>query len=370
MQTIKTVDVGLGARGYQVRIGRGLLSMRDELTPWLGGRQVCIVTDANVAELYLDVVRELLADKYGGRIIAQILPPGETVKTLASVDTIFDKLLQARCDRETPLIALGGGVVGDIAGFAAACYQRGAPYVQIPTTLLAQVDSSVGGKTGVNHALGKNMIGAFYQPRRVLADTATLDTLDARQFSAGMAEVIKYGLINDAEFFTFLEHNITAAMARDADILATIIQRSCENKSRIVEQDERESGARALLNLGHTFAHAIEAGSGYQTWLHGEAVGVGLAMAARLSARLNLLADDSVARIEQLLGAAGLSAQAFGAKFDDLSVETMLDLMRGDKKNRGGKLRLVVLTAIGRAKIIDDCPREILAETIARYVKD
>ncbi len=361
---MKTVDINLGARAYQVRIGRGLLSMADEIAPWVVGRQACIVTDEAVAPLYLAPLRTALADK---QIVECILPCGEQGKTLHGVQRVFDELLRARCDREVTIIALGGGVVGDIAGFAAACYQRGVSYIQVPTTLLAQVDSSVGGKTGVNHALGKNMIGAFHQPRRVLADTATLDTLDRRQFSAGLAEVIKYGIINDRDFFAWLEQNIAAVMRRRADAIAFIIQRSCVNKAKIVERDEREdaneTGGRALLNFGHTFGHAIETGSGYGEWLHGEAVATGMAMAANLSRRMGRIDGEQCERIEGLLRAAELPIAAFAG----VSTSKMLELMKVDKKVRGGALRLVLLTDIGNAEVVADYPPQALSQTVAEF---
>ncbi len=357
---MKTVEIDLKERAYQVRIGRGLLGMAEELLPWVGGRQACIITDEVVAPRYLDALRRALAGK---QVVSKILPAGEPGKTLAAVDGIFDLLLRTPCDREVTLIALGGGVVGDIAGFAAACYQRGVPFIQIPTTLLAQVDSSVGGKTGVNHPLGKNMIGAFHQPRRVLADTAALDTLDGRQFAAGMAEVIKTSVIGDLKFFVWLERNIEAATARDPETLEFLIERACVNKAKIVERDERESGARALLNLGHTFAHAIEAGTGYGAWLHGEAVATGIAMAARMSRQMGWLPAAECARIHRLLAAAGLPV----APFAGLPPGKMLELMKVDKKARAGNLRLVLLKAIGQAEIVSDYPAEILAQTVAHF---
>ena len=361
---MKTVDIDLGARAYQVRIGRGLLSVADEIVPWVVGRQACIVTDEAVAPLYLAPLRTALADK---QIVECILPCGEHGKTLHGAQRIFDALLRARCEREVTIIALGGGVVGDLAGFAAACYQRGVAYIQVPTTLLAQVDSSVGGKTGVNHPLGKNMIGAFHQPRRVLADTATLDTLDLRQFSAGLAEVIKYGIINDRDFFAWLEQNIAAVMQREAEAVAFIIQRSCLNKAKIVERDEREdsreSGGRALLNFGHTFGHAIETGAGYGAWLHGEAVATGMAMAANLSRRMDWIDDEQCARIEGLLRAAELPV----GPFDGVSAANMLELMKVDKKVRAGALRLVLLKGIGDAEVVADYPPQMLAQTVAEF---
>ena len=358
---MKTVDIDLGARAYQVRIGRGLLTA-DEIVPWVEGRQACIVTDEVVAPLYLERLRRALAGK---QVVEKILPDGEAGKTLDGAERVFETLLSAPCDREVTIIALGGGVVGDIAGFVAACYQRGVPFIQVPTTLLAQVDSSVGGKTGVNHPLGKNMIGAFHQPRRVLADTATLDTLDQRQFAAGMAEVIKYGIINDPDFFVWLEDNIRAVMRhdRDPEAVTHIIERSCINKAKIVARDEREGGVRALLNLGHTFAHAIETGTGYGKWLHGEAVATGIAMAAQMSREMGRLSAEECERIKRLLAAAGLPVWPFTG----LSAAKMLELMKVDKKVRDGNLRLVLPRGIGKTEIVSDYPAEILAETVAHF---
>lgn len=357
---MKSVDIDLGARSYQVRIARGLLARAEEIAPWVRGMQVCIVTDDTVAPLYLAPLRDALAGK---QIVECILHGGEKNKTLQGAAKIFDSLMQARCERSVTLIALGGGVVGDMAGFAAACYQRGADFIQVPTTLLAQVDSSVGGKTAVNHALGKNMIGAFHQPRRVLADIATLDSLDRRQFSAGLAEVIKYGAIADAEFFAWLESHIEKVMARDAHALEFVIERSCINKAKIVERDELESGARALLNFGHTFGHAIETGVGYGNWLHGEAVATGMVMAASLSARTGHLAESDYARLQKLLAAAGLPV----APFAGIGAEEMFDHMRADKKVRDGKLRLVLLRAIGDAEVTAEYPADALHATLQKF---
>ncbi len=357
---MKTVEIALGERTYQVRIGRGLLCMADEIMPWVAGKQICIVTDEVVAPLYLDKLRQTLAGK---QVVSLVLPPGELSKNLDTAGRVFDLLLNTPCDREVTIIALGGGVVGDLAGFAAACYQRGVPFIQVPTTLLAQVDSSVGGKTGVNHPLGKNMIGAFHQPRRVLADTATLATLDQRQLQSGMAEVIKYGIINDRDFFVWLEDNMELALARDGDTMAHIIEQSCVNKAKIVAQDERESGARALLNLGHTFGHAIETGSGYGNWLHGEAVATGIDMAAHLAMHMGRLSGADCARINRLLSAAGLPVGAFTG----LSAARMLELMKVDKKVRDGNLRLVLPSGIGCAEIVSDYPAETLAQTVAHF---
>ena len=353
---MKTLTVELGERAYPIYIGADLLAA-DLLAPLIKGSRVAIVTNDVVAPFYLATVRARLA---GYDPVDIVLPDGERHKTLDVLNTIFTALLAHRCDRKTTLIALGGGVVGDMAGFAAACYQRGVPFVQIPTTLLAQVDSSVGGKTGVNHELGKNMIGAFYQPRGVIIDTRTLNTLPDNELSAGLAEVIKYGLIDDAEFFVWLEGNMPALRAREPAALAFAIERSCANKARVVAADEKEAGRRALLNLGHTFGHAIETGMGYGAWLHGEAVAAGMAMAADLSRRLGWLSDAECARIDALLRAAGLPTRA-----PRLAPARFLDLMAVDKKNQAGRLRLVLLKGIGGALLVDDVPRPLLEQTLA-----
>jgi 3-dehydroquinate synthase len=290
-----------------------------------------------------------------------ILPDGEAFKTLTVLNQIFDCLLQQQFDRQTTLVALGGGVIGDMTGFAAACYQRGVSFIQIPTTLLAQVDASVGGKTGVNHPLGKNMIGAFYQPQCVVIDTNTLQTLDERQLQAGLAEVIKYGLINDADFFTWLEEHITQLLARETEALRFAITRSCRNKAHIVAQDEREAGLRALLNLGHTFAHAIETGLNYDHYLHGEAVAIGLCLSAQMSARLGWLPDNVVTRIQQLVAKANLPT----CIPKSLTVEQLLTAMQVDKKVQAGKVRLILLQAMGHAVLTDNYDPTLLYQTLA-----
>ena len=284
-----------------------------------------------------------------------VLPDGEAYKNWETLNLIFDALLTQRAERKTTLIALGGGVIGDMTGFAAACYQRGMPFIQIPTTLLSQVDSSVGGKTGINHPLGKNMIGAFYQPKVVLADTDTLKTLPARELSAGLAEVIKYGLIWDAEFLAWLEANMDKLRALDPAAITHAIYRSCEIKAQVVGQDEREGGIRAILNLGHTFGHAIETGMGYGNWLHGEAVAAGMVMAAQTSQRMGWLTEADVARTRALIRAAGLPDEA-----PDLGVATWLDYMGHDKKVESGKLRFVLLKKLGEAVITGDVPTDVL----------
>lgn len=345
--TIQTLSVELGERSYPIHIGAGLLRRGDLLLPHLRQKKAVVVTNTTVAPLYLDVLRSTL-ESGGISCLPVILPDGEQYKTWETLNLIFDALLQSRCERSTPLVALGGGVIGDMGGFAAACYQRGMPFIQVPTTLLSLVDSSVGGKTAINHPLGKNMIGAFYQPGLVLADIATLDTLPDRELKAGLAEVIKYGLIRDPEFFVWLEQNIDKLLVRDRAALAFAIHRSCANKALVVAADERESGERALLNLGHTFGHAIETGMGYGEWLHGEAVSAGTLIAAELSCRLGWLDGGSVARIESLFARAGLPMMA-----PNLGVDRYLELMSHDKKVEAGKLRLVLLKRIGEAVVSD-----------------
>ena len=349
--------VELGTRSYPIYIGAGLLGQPELLRRHIAGRQVMIVSNETVAPLYLDKVRAGLS---GFQCDTVILPDGEEYKTLSTLNTVFDALLTQRHSRNTTLIALGGGVVGDITGFAAASYQRGVNFIQIPTTLLAQVDSSVGGKTGVNHPLGKNMIGAFHQPRCVIADTDTLHTLPERELGAGIAEIIKYGLIRDLEFFNWLELNIGALRARRPDALTYAIERSCRNKAEVVTADERESGERALLNLGHTFGHAIETALGYGVWLHGEAVAAGMYMAADLSCRLGWLNRADLERVERLLERAGLPLRAPGG----IGTERFLELMAVDKKVMDGKVRLVLLKGIGRAIVTSDFDRSALLATL------
>jgi 3-dehydroquinate synthase len=349
--------VELGERSYPIYIGAGLLGQAELLRPHIAGKQVMIVSNETVAPLYLDKVRSGLN---GFQCDTVILPDGEEYKTLMTLNAVFDALLTKRHSRNTTLIALGGGVVGDITGFAAACYQRGVDFIQIPTTLLAQVDSSVGGKTGVNHPLGKNMIGAFHQPRCVIADTDTLNTLPGRELGAGIAEIIKYGLIRDLEFFNWLELNIEALRARRPDALTYAIERSCRNKAEVVTADERESGERALLNLGHTFGHAIETALGYGEWLHGEAVAAGMYMAADLSCRLGWLNRADLERVERILEHAGLPVRAPGG----IGTERFLELMAVDKKVMDGKVRLVLLKGIGRATVTSDFDRSALLATL------
>jgi 3-dehydroquinate synthase len=356
---MKTLTVNLGVRSYPIHIGQGLLRTPELLAEHIRGRQVMVVTNETIAPLYLDGIRELLD---GFNLASVILPDGEQYKTIETLNSVFTGLLEHRFNRHCTLVALGGGVIGDITGFAAACYQRGVAFLQVPTTLLAQVDSSVGGKTGVNHLLGKNMIGAFHQPGCVVIDTDTLDTLDQRQLAAGLAEVIKYGLIHDAGFFTWLEQNIERLRARDKQSFAYAIERSCSIKAEIVAADERESGRRALLNLGHTFGHAIETGTGYGNWLHGEAIAAGMLMAADLSARHEWLSRPDVARIENLLRRAGLPTSPPEA-MDEVQ---FMELMAIDKKVVDGGLRLVLLKAIGSAVITGDFSAALLSQTLSR----
>ncbi|UCC55818.1 MAG: 3-dehydroquinate synthase [Gammaproteobacteria bacterium] len=354
---MKTLTVDLGIRSYPIHIGQQLLQQPELVTDHIRGRQVMVVSNETVAPLYLDKVLELLD---GFDVATVIIPDGEQYKTLDTLNTIFDALLEKRFNRTCTLVALGGGVVGDITGFAAACYQRGVAFVQLPTTLLAQVDSSVGGKTGVNHALGKNMIGAFHQPGCVLIDTDTLDTLDDRQLAAGLAEVIKYGLIRDAGFFNWLEEHMDWLKERDKEALAYAIEHSCRIKAEIVAADERESGQRALLNLGHTFGHAIETGTGYGTWLHGEAVATGMLMAADLSARHGWLATADVERIATLLQQAGLPIHPP----EEMDADQFIRLMAVDKKVIDSGLRLVLLKSIGDALVTGDFEARLLQETL------
>ncbi|MBI4988677.1 MAG: 3-dehydroquinate synthase [Rhodocyclales bacterium] len=342
---MRTLKVALGARSYPIHIGNRLLERADLIVPHLKAPLAAIVSNETVAPLYLPALAGALRAS-GVQVTEIVLPDGEQHKNWQTLNRIYDALLESRCERATTIIALGGGVVGDLAGFAAATYQRGVPFIQVPTTLLAQVDSSVGGKTGINHPLGKNMVGAFYQPRLVLADTDTLRTLPERELCAGLAEVIKYGLIRDLPFFEWLEGNMESLRARDPEALTHAIERSCANKADVVAADETEAGVRALLNLGHTFGHAIEAGLGYGVWLHGEAVSVGTVMAAELSRRLGWLSSEDCDRTAALLQRAGLPTQG-----PALGADRYLDLMAFDKKVTAGKMRLVLLKKIGEGVI-------------------
>ena len=359
MHLKQRLEVDLGDRSYPIYIGTGMLGAADLISQHIHGRSALIVSNNTVAPLYLAAVQQAL-DTLEIRQDQIILDDGESYKTLASIETIIDLLLRNRHDRQTTVIALGGGVIGDIAGFAASIYQRGVNFIQIPTTLLSQVDSSVGGKTGVNHPLGKNMIGAFYQPQAVIADIGTLKTLPARELSAGLAEVIKYGLIYDAEFFDWLEQNIEGLMAGDSDLLAQAVLVSCEIKARIVELDEREVGLRAILNLGHTFGHAIETIMGYGNWLHGEAVAAGMVMAIDLSIREGWIDESIRARCIALLKQAALPVSPPG----NLSVEQYLETMAIDKKAVDGSIKLVLLRALGDAFVSAEYDHDKLVQTL------
>jgi 3-dehydroquinate synthase len=352
-----TLNVELGDRSYPITIGERLLARRELVEGATPARDVLVVSNTTVMPLYGETLKAALGDR---RIVEVVLPDGEVHKTLSTVSRILDVLVANRFGRDACLFALGGGVVGDIAGFAAATYQRGIDFVQVPTTLLAQVDSSVGGKTGVNHPGGKNLIGAFHQPRAVIADTATLRTLPSRELRAGLAEVIKCGLIGDAPFFEWLEGTIDRLVACEPEALAQAIRRCCELKAAIVGRDERETGERALLNLGHTFGHAIEAATGYSTWLHGEAVGAGLAMAATMSQHAGFMDEREVARVEALLRRAGLPVVAADVRRDDA-----IAAMRIDKKAKAGRVRFVLMRGIGRAFLTADYPEDALAATLA-----
>ena len=357
---MKELRVELNEKSYPIYIGSGLLQQKALLTKHIKAKQVLIVTNTTVSPLYLDkVVKQL--DGFQLEVIE--LPDGEQYKNLEHITKVFDKLLENKFSRNATLIALGGGVIGDMGGFAAACYQRGIPFIQIPTTVLAQVDSSVGGKTGVNHPLGKNMIGAFYQPQCVVVDMDVLDTLDDRQLIAGIAEVIKYGLIRDLELFEWLEKNITLLLARDKQALAYVIERSCQNKAEIVAEDEFESGVRAILNLGHTFGHAIETGMGYGKYLHGEAVAIGIGYAADLSKRMGWITDADVKRIIALLKSAKLPVQPP----KEMDVSQFIDLMAVDKKNVDGKIRLILLESIGKATLPVNVEQSLLEQTLKNY---
>ncbi len=355
---MRTLNVELAERTYPIRIGAGLVSDPALILPYLKARRVAVVTNDVVGPLYLDAfVAGLRAQ--GLQVTTIVLPDGEAHKDWPTLNLIFDGLLAARCDRSTTLIALGGGVVGDMVGFAAATYQRGVPFIQVPTTLLSQVDSSVGGKTAINHPLGKNMIGAFYQPRLVLADTTVLDTLPDRELKAGLAEVIKYGLIRDLPFLDWIETHLDQLLARDPETLAEAVERSCRNKAEVVAADETEQGERATLNLGHTFGHAIETGLGYGQWLHGEAVAAGTIMAAELSRRLGWLTEDEVARVRLIHEKAGLPVRG-----PALGADRYLELMSHDKKVSDGTLRLVLLKGVGRAVISAEATPDQMRESI------
>ncbi|UQB42077.1 3-dehydroquinate synthase [Thiomicrospira microaerophila] len=355
-----TLKVDLAERSYPIYIGQNLLNQAELVRPYVKGSQVMIVTNSTVAPLYLEACKALFE---GFKLDWVILPDGEQYKSLEVLNQVFDKLIGEHFDRKSTLVALGGGVIGDMTGFAAAAYQRGVPFIQIPTTLLSQVDSSVGGKTGVNHPKGKNMIGAFHQPQAVLIDTNSLNTLEDRQLSAGLAEVIKYGLIRDLAFFEWLEEHLEGLLARDPELLAQAIERSCQNKADIVAADETEQGQRALLNLGHTFGHAVEAGMGYGVWLHGEAISAGMMQAAYMSQLLGDLTEQDVARIAALFRRAKLPIYPPNA----LTNQGFMHYMAGDKKVQAGVVRLVLLKSIGQAYISGDYPAETLTKTLTDW---
>lgn len=365
MQTI-SVDFTTSSekRSYPIHIGHGVLDQVDLILSCISQKRVAIVSNTTVAPLYLEKLRTAL-EKQGVTSVPIILPDGEIHKNWETLNLIFDALLKNHCERNTTILALGGGVVGDLTGFAAATYLRGVPFIQIPTTLLSQVDSSVGGKTGINHQLGKNMIGAFYQPRMVLTDSATLNTLPDRELRAGLAEIIKYGLIRDPAFFDWLEQNMHRLLVRDPITLNEAIQRSCENKAEIVATDEREKGVRALLNLGHTFGHAIENGMGYGVWLHGEAVAIGIVLAAELSRRMKLISEGDVHRIRKIFIQAGLPVMA-----PKMPPERYLQLMMLDKKVDSGRTRFILLNRIGEAVMRADIPSTVLTETLLACMND
>jgi len=356
---MERLHIELGERSYPILIGPGLLDAAALLDEAIAARDVLVVTNATVAPLYLERLVRALA---GRRVASLVLPDGERYKTLDTVAHVLDALVERRMNRDACVVALGGGVIGDLAGFAAACYQRGVDFVQAPTTLLAQVDSSVGGKTGVNHPGGKNLIGAFHQPRAVVSDTGTLATLPPRELRAGLAEVIKYGLVADRGFLDWIEGSLEALLALDAAALAHAIRRCCEIKAEIVAEDEREHGRRALLNLGHTFGHAIEAATGYGEWLHGEAVGAGMLMAADLSRRLGWLDAADLVRVRTLLARAGLPVEA-----PPIGAVRALELMAMDKKVLAGRIRLVLMRRLGEGVVSGDYPSDALAGTLAAH---
>ncbi|MCB1742789.1 MAG: 3-dehydroquinate synthase [Gammaproteobacteria bacterium] len=359
---MQSLSVDLGKRSYPIHIGSGILGDGTLLEPMLGGRQVLVVSNESVAPLYLPTLDKALAGCDRARQVeTHLLPDGEQHKTFANLEGIFDRLVELRFSRDCTLLALGGGVVGDMAGFAAACYQRGVSYVQIPTTLLAQVDSSVGGKTAVNHGPAKNMIGAFHQPVGVIVDTDTLTTLPDREYRAGLAEVIKYGLIRDPAFFSWIENNVNALAGRQAEALVHAVATSCRNKAEVVAADERETGGRALLNLGHTFGHAIESALGYGSWLHGEAVATGCVLAAEVSCRLGRINRADVERMTTLFERMNLPVRLPSG----LQPARLLELMRLDKKVLDGRLRLVLLDDIGHASLASDVEPELLESVLA-----
>ena len=356
----KILNVELGDKSYPIYIGIDLLSMKSLFVDQIQGRQVMIVTNKTIAPLYLEQLTSILD---GFNVQSVILPDGEEFKKLETLNKVFDALLEAKFDRTSTLIALGGGVIGDITGFAAASYQRGVGFIQVPTTLLSQVDSSVGGKTGINHELGKNMIGAFYQPKAVIIDVNTLDTLSNQEFSAGMAEVIKYGLLGNADFLSMLEANIESIMARKKDLIIEVIFNCCQDKARIVELDEFEKGKRALLNLGHTFGHGIENAFGYGNYLHGEAVSIGMVMAAKLSKDEGNLSHEETLRVESILSKADLPI-SINKTIDS---ETLITAMSLDKKSIDGKIRLVLLKSLGDSYLTDSYSNENFMKVVNSF---
>jgi len=357
---MQCLNVDLGDRSYPIYIGAGLFEGPELLAPHIVGKRVFIVTDDTVAPLYLAALESALT---GYQVSSMVLPTGEAFKNWATLQQVFDALLTERHDRKTTLIALGGGVIGDMTGFAAACYQRGVNFIQIPTTLLSQVDSSVGGKTGINHPAGKNMIGAFYQPQAVLIDTNSLKTLPVREVSAGLAEIIKYGLIRDSAFLDWLEQNMAGLRALDTSLITEAVLRSCSIKAEVVSADEREGGVRAILNLGHTFGHAIETHQGYGAWLHGEAVGAGMVMALDMSARLGWISADQLERGRRIIASAGLPTAPPKA----MSSADFRRLMAVDKKVLDGQLRLVLLQSWGCATVTADFAAEALTDCLAGW---
>lgn len=359
MQTISAgISTESGKYSYPIYVGNNILSKHNLIPSHLAQKKVAVVTNTTVAPLYLDGLLEIL-EKNKIKSVPVIIPDGEEYKNWRTLNKIFDALITNQCERNTTIIALGGGVVGDITGFAAASYMRGVPFIQIPTTLLAQVDSSIGGKTGINHSLGKNMIGAFHQPQMILADSATLNSLPKREFISGIAEIIKYGLVRDHKFFEWLENNMVKLLAREHKILDEAIERSCKNKIKVVAADKREHGIRAILNLGHTFGHAIENAMGYGKWLHGEAVAAGTVMAARLSERMCFIESTEVERIKNIYLQAELPITVPG-----LDTEKYLNLMSRDKKVESGNIRFVLLKSIGDATICSDVPIKTLTEIL------
>jgi shikimate kinase/3-dehydroquinate synthase len=354
-----TLRVELGDRAYPIEVGSGLIGDPERYRPYIRGARAALVTSETVAPLYLSRVSGALRAA-GAEVLEVVLPDGEENKGWANLNRIFDAMLAARCDRDTTVVALGGGVVGDMAGFAAAVYQRGVPFIQVPTTLLAQVDSSVGGKTGINHPLGKNMIGAFHQPQVVIADVDTLRTLPLRELRAGVAEVVKHGFIRDPVFVNWMESSIESLVMGDAEALTHSVVRSCEIKAAVVGSDEREGGLRAILNFGHTFGHAIESGLGYGQWVHGEAVAAGMVMGADLSVRAGMLSAQDAARVPALLARAGLPVAGPAA----LSAGRYLELMAVDKKAAGGRIRFVLLEKVGSAVVRGDLPEALVRATL------